>query len=115
MRFVRHEIPVVEHDVPMPRKVLDGRSLSKKVMKAEESPWVPFLKGLKVGDSFVVRHSTVNYVKIKAKELKIDLMWHYNEPEPHRARIWIYGIEGDRSPVYAVIKKTEEVVMPGES
>jgi len=107
-RYCRHELPEVQKDIPMPRKVLDGRSFPKG-RKVPESPWVEFLKSLDVGDSFVVSNRTCNYVKTKAKEQDIDLVWE--RLEGFETRFWIYGKAGNRNPVYRmVVKEDMEVV-----
>jgi len=110
----RHPLPDVEtgHADDMPQKIVYDRS---RRQEGPASPWIPFLKALKPGQSFIVANHTVGYVQLKTKELGIDIVMQDAPGNRFEKRIWIYGIEADRRPIIkrTVVQKkvvTEEIL-----
>lgn len=72
-------LPVIEKGIPPPpvpkydrrRKEHNSRSPSK---------WVTFLRGLEIGDSFVLEYPEANTLRVHARMLGINLRWKVTEP-----------------------------------
>lgn len=110
-----HPLPVVEthRAAEMPQKIVYDRSHREE---GPASPWIPFLKERKPGESFVVDNHTTQYVQFKARQLDIDIVARTAHTR-WKTRIWIYGIPGDRNPIikrFVTQKKVtrEEIIHP---
>ena len=89
----------------MPDKIMDNRSFQGP-KPYEENPWDKWIQGLELGQSFVVDNYNMQYVRRKAKEFDIDIVWEPG-PEPFTKRVWIYGTENYRNPIYRRLTSTK--------
>lgn len=97
--------PKQEDDLPlvaasgihtMPKKVIDHRSSGNR----GNSAWPSFLDSLEVGQSFLVPYCELGSIQTHAKKLSIDLVHALFPGSQNKYRVWIYGREGERNPLY---------------
>ena len=85
----KHPLPVVDAGIPMPVKRKDGRSNPKPNVKPPVvCPWIAFLQGLDVEDSFLVPLESIEFVKIRAKNAKVEIRWKYESQNYFMHRVW---------------------------
>ncbi len=72
-------LPVIEKGIPPPPvPKLDRRR--KEHNNRSPSKWVTFLRGLEIGDSFLLEYPEANTLRVHARMLGINLRWKVTEP-----------------------------------